>query len=127
MKQELIEKINKQCPYNQGIFTEPYCIPVQIKEPVVYMRYETGGTSGGSCWSDSNPVPYSKTNVPEFEVLDLVVQELCPNISYLQYKQINKLKKNNEDTEYEYYGNSTDWKVEYIILSELEELLKTFK
>jgi len=58
-----------------------------------------------------------------FIVLDLTLEKLMPNITYLKYKQILKLIHTNEETDYEYYGNSTEWKVEYIILSELENFL----
>ena len=128
MNAELIKEINEKCPYNQGIFKEPYAIPVHIKEPVIYCRYETGGYSGGSCWDDSNPEYYSE-DVPKdrFKVLDLVLEVLFPDIKYLQYKQIEELIHDNEETEYEYYGNSTDWKCEYIILSELEYLIEGWK
>ena len=35
MEKELIEKINKKCPSDQGVFTEPYGIDTSIKEPVI--------------------------------------------------------------------------------------------
>lgn len=128
MNAELIKEINEKCPYNQGIFKEPYAIPVHIKEPVVYCRYKTGGYRGGSCWEGSNLEYYSE-DIPEdrFKVLDLVLEALFPNIKYSQYKQIEKLIHDNEETEYEYYGNNTDWKCEYIILSELEFLIEGWK
>lgn len=128
MNAELIKEINEKCPYNQGIFKEPYGIPVHIKEPVIYCRYETGGYSGGSCWDDSNPQPYIEDAPKDrFKVLDLVLEVLFPDIKYLQYKQIEELIHDNEEPEYEYYGNSTDWKCEYIILSELESLIEGWK
>lgn len=125
MTKEQIEKINKECPYEQGIFVEPYGIPVHIKEPVVYMRCETGGVSGGSCWDSSNPQPYTSDEPkPKFKVLDLVLRELKPDLTYLQFREIEDLVHTNEETEYEYYGNSTDYRIEYIILSELEAALE---
>ena len=128
MNAELIKEINEKCPYNQGIFKEPYGIPVHIKEPVVYCRYTTGGYSGGSCWDDSAPQPYIE-DVPKdrFKVLDLTLQVLFPDIKYLQYKEIEELMHDNEETEREYYGNCKDWKCEYIILSELESLIEGWK
>jgi len=123
MTQKEIEDINKNCPSDQGIFVEPYGIPVDIKEPVIYSRYETGGYHGGSCWGGE--ARWYENEVPQdrFKVLDLVLEKLYPNISYLQYKKIDELIHNNEETEREYYGNSTNYKIEYIILSELELLL----
>lgn len=125
MTTEEIKEINSKCPCDQGIFVEPSMIPVHIKEPVIYCRYKTGGYHGGSCWGDK---PEGYTEEPpanRFKVLDLVLEKLKPNITYLQYKKIDNLIHNNSETQYEYYGNSTDYKVEYIILSELEELLNS--
>jgi len=56
----LIKLVNSKCPYDQGIYSEPNYVPIHIKEPVVYMRYTTGGVSGGSCWDESDPRPYSE-------------------------------------------------------------------
>lgn len=127
MTKEQIKKVNLEAPNNwgeneQGVFVEPNYIPVHIKEPVIYMRWLSGGWSGGSCWDDSNPQPFER-NKPNFEVLDLVLKEIAPNVTYLQYKDIEKLIHTNSETEYEYYGNSSDFSVEYIILSELENYL----
>jgi len=124
LTEEQIKQINNECPYNQGIFFEPYGIPIGIKEKVIYCRYETGGYSGGSCWDDSDPQPYNEEPPSDrMKVLDLVLAEICPNISYLHYRAITGLIHDNNETEHEYYGNSTDWKVEYIKLSELYALI----
>lgn len=124
MTKEEIKEINEKCPYNQGIFVQPTMIPVHIKEPVIYCRYETGGYSGGNCHDDTEPQPYTEEPPKDrFKVLDLVLEKLKPNITPVQYKKIEEMIHDNEETEFEYYGNSTDWKVEYIILSELETFL----
>ncbi len=133
LTEEQIEKINNLSPMDwqvneQGVFTEPYGIPVHIKEPVIYCRYGTGGVSGGSCWDSSNPQPYHLEEPKDkMKVLDLVLTELCPNISYLQYKKVEKLIQETWKTEYEYYGNSTDFDIQYIVLSDLYKLLETFE
>ena len=99
-----IKKINKEAPNEwqtneQGIFTEPFGIPVNIKEPVIYCRYEIGGYSGGSCWDDSNPQPYTKDEPKDkMKVLDLVLKELKPQITFLQFREIEKLIRTNEET-----------------------------
>lgn len=131
LSQSQIEKINKACSNgysdNQGVYFQPNGVPVRIKELVIYTRYETGGYSGGSCWDSSNPQPFS-TDPPndKFKVLDMVLEELMPNITYLQFKKIDALIHSEEESENEYYGNCTDYKVEYIVLSELYKLLETF-
>lgn len=124
MTQEQIDKINSQCPYNQGIFVQPNHVPVHIKEPVIMSRYVKSGYSGGSCCGDK-PTYFTK-ELPKdhLQVLDLVLQELCPKISYLQYKSISRLIHSNEETDWNYYGNTDDWYCEYIILSELEKFIE---
>jgi len=125
LSQEQIEAINKECPYDQGVFFQPYGIPTDVKELVIYGRYETGGYSGGSCWDDSDPQYYSqKAPDDRMKVLDLVLKVIKPNISYLDFRMISGLIHNNEETEHEYYGNSTDWMIEYIKLSDLYEALE---
>lgn len=120
-----IEMINKAAPMEwqkneQGIFTQPWGIPDNIKEPVIYMRWETGGVSGGSCWDSSNLQPYVREEgEPKFDVLDLTLKELCPQITYLQFREIENLIKSNKKTEWEYYGNRTDFSVKFIVLSDL--------
>lgn len=127
LTKEQIEKINNECPENQGVFIEPYGIPVHIKEPVIYSRYEVGGYSGGSCWDSSNPQPYHKDAPKDrMKVLEIVLKVLKPQISFLEYRMIEGLIHDNFETEYEYYGNSTEWFIEYIKLSDLYEALSKF-
>jgi hypothetical protein len=123
LTQEDINEINKTVGdyWNEGVFREPNYIPVHIKEHVIYMRWVKSGYAGGSCY-DTN-AEYFERNKPEFTVLDLVLKKVCPNISYLQYREVERLIHTNEETEYEYYGNSDDIEVNYIILSDLYKLL----
>ena len=53
------------------------------------------------------------------KVLDLVLKEIKPDVTFLQFREIENLIKTNSETEHEYYGNCTDFEIEYIILSEL--------
>jgi len=122
---EQIEKLNNDCPYGQGIFLQPYGIPINEKRLVIYSSYTSGGYSGGSCWDDSEPRRY-ENEVPNdhMEALDKVLSVLCPNISYLNFKKIEKLMNHEFDTRTEYYGNSSDITVDYIVLDELYEKLE---
>ena len=101
LSEEDIKEINKEAPNEwqeneQGIFTEPYGIPAHIKEPVIYMRFTTGGVSGGSCWDSSNPQSYTNDNQkPKFKVLDLVLSKLKPDITFLPFREIEDLLKTN--------------------------------
>ncbi len=126
MNKEMIKKINSKVAdsWNQGIFKEPLGIPDNIKEYVVYTRIETGGISGGCCWDDSNPQPYTaEQSGNEWEVLDVILEELKPDITLLQYRRLLELVKSNETTDWGYYGNSTNYTIKFIILKELDEFL----
>ncbi len=124
MKVDDVLEINKKCPDGQGIFFQPTMIPVNIKEHVIYRRFKTSAMEGGNCWgSVAEYVEYDEEN-EDWVALDLILEKIKPDISYLKYKKIQKLVHTNKETWEEYYGNSTDWKVEYIILSELENFLQ---
>ena len=126
---EIIDKINKACPMDwqvneQGIFKQPFGVPDNIDGYVIYMRYESGGVRGGSCWDSSNPTPYTNDDVPNFEVLDIFLKEVCPQISYLKYKEIENSILDSTDSEWEYYGNRTDFEIKYIRLDRVLEIVE---
>jgi hypothetical protein len=102
-------------------------VPVHIKEYVIYSSYETGGMEGGNCWGDE-PESFDK-DAPEdrHKILELVLSEIFPDITLLEFLRLGELWHDNTETEYEYYGNSTDRRIEYMILSELEDLVLELK
>lgn len=110
LSSEDIFEINENCPSGQGIFKEPNYIPNDIKEPVIYICWESGGWRGGSCWGDT-PRSYEGEPKPNFKVLDLVLKKIKPDLTFLQFRDVEELIKSNKDTEREYYGNSTDYTV----------------
>jgi hypothetical protein len=125
---ELIKKINdkcaKECECGQGIFFQPFGIPDGIQEYVIYSSYVSGGICGGSCWESSNPRPFTEEMPKDhMAVLDILLTEIAPNINFLQYKKIQRLINSNKTSQWEYYGNSTDHVIEYILVSELVKLL----
>ena len=123
MNIEQINKINAACPYDQGIFREPYGVDKE-KDYCIYAKWNSGGYTGGSCWDDNEPYFYEGESEPNFIALDLVIKELCPNISYFQHKDIERLIKTGSDTDYQYYGNSDDYSFKWIVLKDLENYIK---
>jgi len=124
MEQELINKINELCPEDQGIFVEPFGCD-GIIEPLIYMRWITGGLKGGSYHEDSYLRAFDGDGRPQFIALALVLKELNPNLSYLDFIEVENLIHSNEESEYpDYYGNYDEYGIEYIKLSELEQLLE---
>ncbi len=128
LTQSQIEEINKECPYGQGVFREPFGIPNDIKELVVYTKWESGGRPG-SCWDDEDTVndDYTLDRPSDaFKVLDLTLKVLKPSVTFLQFKEIQNLINSNTETDYGYYGDYTEDTIEWIILSDLCELLDKF-
>lgn len=124
LSEQDIQEINSKVDtWNEGIFREPAWIPSEIKELVIYQRFETGGVTGGSCWDDSSPRGYSVEERPPFKVLDEVLMKICPDLSYSKFKEIEALINVLGETDWEYYGNCTNYEVRYVVLSELYKLL----
>ena len=128
LTQSQIEAINKECPYGQGIFREPFGIPNKIKELVVYTKWQSGGR-GGSCWDDEDTVNEHYNNSrpnDSFKILDLTLKVLRPEITFLQFREIEALIHSNTETDYGYYGDYTEDTIEWIKLSDLYEALAKF-
>jgi hypothetical protein len=124
LTEQEIKEINSK-HYDQGIFKEGAGIPSNIKELVVYSRYQSDGR-GGSCWDDADTVNDTYYNDPpkdHFAVLDDVLKILKPNISLLQCREIERLKQDNSDTEYGYYGDYSTYRIEFIVLTDLYKAL----
>lgn len=97
----------------------------------LYLEWRTGGQSGGSCWDegDTDPhYPLDGEKEPEFTDLDKILTELCPKISFLQYKTLSTdMIKYDERTENEYYGNYTNYGIKTVRLGDLYDKLVALK
>lgn len=77
-----------------------------------------GGGTWGNCWGGSGTV--SGESPVEFKELDNLLEELCPDISFLQYKKLmTNCVKIDEWYEHDYYGGST---INYRYICDLEKL-----
>lgn len=97
-----------------------------------YNEEYTGGITGGSCWDSSDSVHSHYTNesgaidaIKGFdEIFDNILTETCPNITFIQYKNIyNDVIKTATRTEYEYYGNTSDYLCVYCEVHQMYEAL----
>jgi hypothetical protein len=95
------------------------------EDSFIYARHEIGGVSGGSCWDSSNPQPYTTDEKdPELDnELDLIFKAVCRNISYLAYKEVQSKVSEDYETEREYYGNRTDYKIYFLKIRDLYDTL----
>lgn len=89
------------------------------------IQWVTGGMTGGSCWEDSEAdTAINSDPEPEFTELDEVLEKICPQITFMQYKRINKkVTEISSDTSYEYYGNYTNYTRKTVQLRKLYDTL----
>ena len=82
--------------------------------------------SGGSCWDNSNPQPYvSDDKEPHFEELDTILEELRPNLTFLQFRKLAREHIHSHTfTENEYYGNCTHYAVKFVVIDELKKFIE---
>lgn len=95
-------------------------------DPCIYVSWITGGVTGGSCWDsdDSRLEPVRGEPEPEFEMLDKVLEKVCPDIGFLAYKNLcAEVVETLERHENEYYGNYTDTCIKKVDLKKLYDAL----
>lgn len=96
-------EVYKVSSYNTIL--EPYKNDNHGKEFLVSNTWSGGGTAG-SCWSDGLTT-ISADPIPEFTEFDDMLLNICPNISFLQYKKLyNSCVIVDEYQERDYYGGS---------------------
>lgn len=128
-----IKEINRLClingKENEGIFFQPWGIPTNIKEHVIYCRYMKYESVGSSCY-DENCTRESRFDPPKkrFKVLGFVLRKLGANFSDKERMgKIAKLvRKSSTHRSTNAYADCEGYGIEYVVLSELYDLLKTF-
>lgn len=101
----------------------------------LYCDWISGGVTGGSCWDDGETDNHtSRESDPENEDvekdLERILEEVCPSLSFLQYKKLLRgsndkgLIETDDRYENEYYGNSTSYRIKWLPLNKLYAVLK---
>lgn len=100
-----------------------------LKNYFIYTSWVSGGRSGGSCWDEGEPnyYPVDTEKEEDLEALDIILREICPNLSFLDYKTIIPLIEYDSFTQNEYYGNFTTYSYKYLNLKSLYNKLKEIK
>lgn len=98
-------KVMKKMTYKQ--FVKKY----DISEKLTSGSWCTGGMSGGDCWGGTPQYSVEADEECEFVELDSLLEEICPTITFLQYKKIlSECVKTEESRDNDYYGNYTNHK-----------------
>ena len=83
----------------------------------------SGGGEWGNCWGDSGII--EEEPAPEFTQFDELLNKICPNITYIQYKQVYATCVYiNEDDEFGYYGG---YEKKYNYVCNLKKLYNCLK
>lgn len=101
---------------------------IDADELYLEASWVTGGLTGGSCWDEgeSRYYPVPAEDEPEDEVVDSILEKVCPSLTFLQYRRLTKASiYRYEDTQQnEYYGNSTHYRHRTV---DLEVLYRTLR
>ncbi len=93
---------------------------------VLFAKWHTGGYSGGSCWGGTPEYHSSDEKEPDFPLED-IFEKVCPDIKFLKFRKISKeidsMVTTEEYTLPDYYGNSSDYKVKYLEIENLYNIL----
>lgn len=82
--------------------------------------WSNGGVSG-NCW-DNSMDSFGGDSPLEFTELDNLLEEIKPDITFLQYKEIRSLADVDTNTEYGYYNSSesiSNWEIDVKLLYDL--------
>ena len=71
----------------------------------ISIEWIVGGREGGNCWGDEARYDVDQEEEPEFEELDNILNKICPNITFLQYKKILSFIDKKVEEDYGWYGN----------------------
>lgn len=95
----------------------------------VFKKWIVGGQEGGSCWNNDNHYSISADPEPEDPIVFIeIIETVCPKLTFLQFKKLEhkSLWDVRNKTDYEYYGNSTDYMIKTLNTQNLFDGLKEF-
>ena len=116
-REGLAYQYNDRYPLNQQ----------QEKESYLWVRWVTGGTTGGSCWGGEL---YNRSSEPAQDLtsLDTILEYANPTITFLQYKKlIREIVQTRQETDWEYYGNNSEYTYLICKVEDLYNYLKSEK
>jgi hypothetical protein len=116
----------KLCAAYQAEFGPYVPYGCNVPEASFCRSEESGGVSGGSCWDDSDPQPYSVTiEDPGIgKAIDGFLEKYFPSIPFLTYRALMSRVVSSGYTDYEYYGNHTDYQIWSLTFEDVWEVLQ---
>jgi predicted kinase len=136
---ELLNSKKESFPTITNISTKEHCVILKPNWNVYFNNYTkvksngilkssewcTGGMMG-NCWDDTM-VPYDPDEPNDFEELDSLLEQTCPQLTFLQYKKIwRECVTLEENRQSEYYGGYSTYMHYECKLEKLYNLLDEF-
>lgn len=90
-----------------------------IEDNFIVQKHVSNGARGGNCWGDEAQYFHNETPVQEFLPLEKILTKVAPNISYLKFREIQKLIRTDWEEDREYYGNYTNYDIYKLDIKEL--------
>jgi len=109
---------------NWKIFRDEIVKPIAhvSEDGIVKSSSWSMGGSWGDCWGGSGSV--SGEPETEFVEIDAILEKTCPNISFLQYKNIcNQIISSDTRSEGDYYGGNVTYGYKYFNVKNLYDIL----
>lgn len=96
----------------------------ELNEYSLSVEWTTGGVTGGNCWGGEANVPVEPEAEPDLEILDEILEKICPEINVFLYKRLcKKVITEDKYTDNQYYGNCYYKKKKTLNLDALYEFL----
>jgi len=93
----------------------------------IRVTWHTGGYYGGNCWDDTEP-EYRDSYDDQLSLFDdpdfvTIIKNFCPQIDIIKCKELSNIINEDNYTEYEYYGNTSDYSFQEVKLTDLVDFI----
>lgn len=117
MTYEEFEEIVRECVGKFSSYTSYYenQDAFYIQDGAIVQKHCSGGANGGNCWGGEAEGFSNDTPPQDFLPLEPILTLVKPEITYLEFRAIEKLITTDSDHDREYYGNYTNyilWKLD---------------
>lgn len=102
---------------------EKYYEGHRVEGGSITIEWISGGLTGGNCWGGEAVHMVTPERPIEDRLLDDVLTEVCPNISFLLYKRIIGMAQTRTREDNEYYGNHTEYTVRTHSIRAIHDML----
>lgn len=120
------EVIRKAKAYNNlNIVDDTDAKDLVLTNAFMSEAWVVGGRTGGDCWGGAADRPRTADEAPALWELDEFLEQALPTINYLQYKRLIPKIGTIDYYVSEYYGNSYEYRVQFLLFDDLVEVLGT--